>query len=220
MKTGPGYVYVLGFDNGTVKVGRTQNPAQRLGAHQSGARKLGLTVADEWVSPLHAEWLANEDRLKAIAADLGGTALSAEYFCGVAFAPIVEKASELAFTAVEETAKPEAAQESGKPGPLSSEATEFAARVREFRLAKLRECVEYTEAEALRWRRKYTVEQSVCEFLDMGFTPAKFREVAMGYPAESRPPLLEVADVMAERVRWEAGLDGALKQARLMRESA
>ena len=220
MKTGPGYVYVLGFDNGTVKVGRTQNTVQRLGAHKSGARKLGLTVADEWVSPPHTEWLANEDRLKAIAADLGGTALSAEYFSGVAFAPIVEKASELTFTPAAETAEPAASQESSKPAPLSSEATSLAARVREFRFAKLRECVEYTEAEARRWRRKYTVEESVCAFLDMGFTPAQYRELAMGYPAEIRPPLLEVADAMAERVRSEAELDKAAEQGRLAQESA
>jgi len=69
-----GHVYVLAFDNGTVKVGQTQNASQRMSTHKSTARGFGLTVTGEWVSPLHTGWRANEDALKAIAADLGGTA--------------------------------------------------------------------------------------------------------------------------------------------------
>ena len=102
-----GYVYVLAFDNGTVKVGQTQNASQRLNSHKSSARGFGLTVTDEWVSPLHADWRANEDELKVIAANLGGTPTSQEYFKGVDFAAVVEKAQELTFTTPEPDADPE-----------------------------------------------------------------------------------------------------------------
>jgi len=92
-----GYVYVLAFDNGTVKVGQTQNASRRLGNHKSSARGFGLAVTDEWVSPLHADWRANEEALKAIATGLGGTPAGREYFSGVDFAAVVEKAEELTF---------------------------------------------------------------------------------------------------------------------------
>jgi hypothetical protein len=93
-----GCVYVLAFDNGTVKVGKTQNVGQRLNAHKSDARKFALTVTGEWVSPVHVEWNANENALKGIAASLGGTAVRPEYFSGVGFAAVVEEARGLPFT--------------------------------------------------------------------------------------------------------------------------
>ena len=93
-----GHVYVLAFDNGTVKVGQTQNATQRLNSHKSAARGFGLTVTDEWVSPPHVGYRANEDALKAIAVNLGGTPTSQEYFNGVDWATVVEKAEvELTF---------------------------------------------------------------------------------------------------------------------------
>lgn len=94
-----GHIYVLAFDNGTVKVGRTQDVRQRLGAHRSGARKFGLTIAREWVSPCHAEWRQNEDGLKALAVTLGGIPLSAEYFKDVDFDALAARALELPYTA-------------------------------------------------------------------------------------------------------------------------
>jgi len=96
-----GHVYVLAFDNGTVKVGQTQNANQRMSSHKSIARGFGLTVTGEWVSPLHAGWRANEDALKAIAVSLGGTPAGQEYFSGIDFAAVVEKAQELTFPAPE-----------------------------------------------------------------------------------------------------------------------
>ena len=106
-----GHVYVLAFDNGTVKVGQTQNATRRVSTHKSTARGFGLTVTDEWVSPLHAGWRANEDALKAIAAGLGGTPTSQEYFSGVDFAAVVEKAQALTFAAPEpEPSAPSPAQ--------------------------------------------------------------------------------------------------------------
>jgi hypothetical protein len=110
-----GHVYVLAFDNGTVKVGQTQNASQRLSSHRSIAKGFGLTVTKEWVSPPHVGWRANEDALKAIATDLGGTPTSQEYFNGIDFDDVVEKAEvELTFTTPESAAE-SPAQPTDKP---------------------------------------------------------------------------------------------------------
>jgi hypothetical protein len=103
-----GYVYVLGFSNGSVKVGRSKNGQQRLGDHKSTARKFGLTVTDEWLSPAHVEWERNEEALKAIAADLGGIVAGREYFSGIEFAAVRDKAMTLPFTAPEAPPEPAA----------------------------------------------------------------------------------------------------------------
>ena len=130
-----GHVYVLAFDNGTVKVGQTQNATQRLNSHKSAARGFGLTVTDEWLSPLHVGWRANEDALKAIATGLGGTVANQEYFSGVDFAVVVEKAQELTFATPEPDAEnltqpaEEAPQRTARDVAIRDAATEQAARV-------------------------------------------------------------------------------------------
>ena len=96
-----GYVYAVAFSHGTVKVGQTKGIAARIGAHKSNARSFGVTVADWWASPVHAEWLQNEEALKVIARDLGGTPTSPEYFTGVDFAALVSEARKLRFTVPE-----------------------------------------------------------------------------------------------------------------------
>jgi hypothetical protein len=106
----PGYVYVLAFDGGTVKVGRTQDTGKRLNAHKSDAGKFGLTVTDHWLSPPHTEWRENEETLKKIAASLGGTAHRKEYFSGADFAAIVDEARKLPFTEPPDTAAQTASQ--------------------------------------------------------------------------------------------------------------
>ena len=65
-----GYVYVIAFSDGTVKVGRTQKFGPRMIRHRANARNFGLSVTGSWISAPHAEWLANEDALKLIAADI------------------------------------------------------------------------------------------------------------------------------------------------------
>ena len=93
-----GFVYVIEFSNGTVKVGRTENPDSRMSAHAAAGKKFGALITDKWLSPQHSEWLANETRLKGIAAELGGTVAAQEYFTGVGFADVVARAQELTFT--------------------------------------------------------------------------------------------------------------------------
>ena len=94
----PGFIYVIGFSNGTVKVGRSQDLERRLAAHRSHGRKFGADITDKWVSPQHAEWRQNETKLIAIAHELGGRVTAAEYFTGLAFADIVARAQDLPFT--------------------------------------------------------------------------------------------------------------------------
>lgn len=93
-----GHVYVIAFSNGITKVGKTRNPAQRMGAHQADARKFSLTITDEWMSPLHAEWESNELKLKYFAAGLADVPTGREYFSNVSFASVADRAAELTFT--------------------------------------------------------------------------------------------------------------------------
>jgi hypothetical protein len=93
-----GYVYVVAFSHGTVKVGQTANIGSRISTHKCNARSFGVTVTDWWASPVHAEWQQNEEALKVIARNLGGTPTSPEYFTGVDFAALVNEAGKLPFT--------------------------------------------------------------------------------------------------------------------------
>jgi hypothetical protein len=93
-----GHVYVIAFSGGTVKVGQTQNLVSRMAVHKASARNFGQTVTAFWTSPLHTEWLDNEEALKAAASELGGVPVSSEYFSGVDFAALTERARELPFT--------------------------------------------------------------------------------------------------------------------------
>ena len=93
-----GYIYVIAFSHGTVKVGQTTHISSRLGTHRGNAKSFGVTVTDWWASPIHTEWRQNEEALKAIARNLGGTPSSPEYFTGVDFAAIVDEARKLPCT--------------------------------------------------------------------------------------------------------------------------
>ncbi len=115
MPPAAGYVYVAALSNGTVKVGRSQDAGRRLREHKINARTLGLDVTDSWISPLHLEWLPNEDALKKIATDLGGVPESREVFSNVEFGALAAMASELTFSPPDATAGPDRA---AKHAPL------------------------------------------------------------------------------------------------------
>jgi hypothetical protein len=104
----PGYVYVIAFSNGVVKVGRTQAAGNRLGEHRRAARSFGISIEAQWESPHHHGWVENEQALMRFAVELGGTPTTPEYFTGVDFDALVAKASELPFPAPEsdESASP------------------------------------------------------------------------------------------------------------------
>ena len=96
-----GYVYVIKFGNDMIKVGRTKDARSRVSGHRKDARTFGTSLARWWVSPLHDGWLENEEALKSLAHELGGTPVSPEYFNGVSFDDLLAKACELPFPAVD-----------------------------------------------------------------------------------------------------------------------
>jgi DNA-binding XRE family transcriptional regulator len=94
-----GYVYLIAFDNGLVKVGRTRNIERRLIAHTQAAHNFGFAVTGKWVSPRHRGWMGNEDELIRLAHELGGKQTTPEYFKNVSFEALVERARQLSFAA-------------------------------------------------------------------------------------------------------------------------
>jgi hypothetical protein len=94
-----GYVYVIAFDGGLVKVGCTRHARSRLGDHEKDGRTFGRALTDLWVSSPHDGWQENEQSLIGLAQSLGGIPVSPEYFNGVDFAALVEEARELPFPA-------------------------------------------------------------------------------------------------------------------------
>lgn len=76
----PGYLYVVAFDSGVVKVGRARNAESRLRAHG----KTGLVVAS-WSSPYHLYINKTERKLIAFC-DAHGTLYGGrEYFRDISF---------------------------------------------------------------------------------------------------------------------------------------
>ncbi|MFI6595013.1 GIY-YIG nuclease family protein [Nonomuraea sp. NPDC050536] len=57
------YVYVVQFNSGTIKIGRTGNPASRLKSHATAARPHGIFVAAQWLSQPHPLARRNEIQL-------------------------------------------------------------------------------------------------------------------------------------------------------------
>lgn len=57
---GEGYLYVIEFTTGTVKVGQTEDPRQRLNSHFSDAAAFGVGINAYWISPSHRNFKENE----------------------------------------------------------------------------------------------------------------------------------------------------------------
>lgn len=90
-----GHIYVILFSNGVIKVGQTHNSVVRLQTHESSARAFGLTIDDTWVSATHLGYQKNEQKLIQAVRDLGGSPNSTEFFTGVDFSDVVERAAAL-----------------------------------------------------------------------------------------------------------------------------
>lgn len=75
-----GYVYLVQFDSGAIKVGRTQNPATRLKAHAASARAHGVKIAAQWVSQPIGNSRQNERRLIDLCNDKFVAVNDGEYF--------------------------------------------------------------------------------------------------------------------------------------------
>lgn len=74
-----GYVYVVEFSSGAVKVGHTTDPATRANAHRIDAARYGLTITRAWLSRPHADHAGNE-RALIVEGRRIGTQLATEYF--------------------------------------------------------------------------------------------------------------------------------------------
>lgn len=72
-----GYVYVIEYSTGIIKVGRTTSPRQRIRAQAYVASKLGVEPVSVWLSVHHENYKANEVSLLAA---LGSPMRGSEYF--------------------------------------------------------------------------------------------------------------------------------------------
>jgi len=94
---GVGYLYVIQFSSGTIKVGRTGDPASRLRGHRRHAWAFGVSIARAWVSNAHPEHEATETRLIDFAASTAtGDRARREFFHGADFDKLVRYATTLA----------------------------------------------------------------------------------------------------------------------------
>lgn len=90
-----GYVYVIGFNDGLVKVGRTQNPKVRLSTIRGAAGTHRMSIASNWLSPLHKDFKSSEKALIQAIKEAGGETAQREYFRGVNFDRAVSEAEAL-----------------------------------------------------------------------------------------------------------------------------
>lgn len=111
-----GFVYVISFNEGVVKVGSTSNPAVRIATHLGNAAPFVGGFADVWVSPLHDDYRATEKELIALALGMSTGQTRQEWFVGVAMSALVGQAEQhLSFPVVDLEAhkrREEAARES------------------------------------------------------------------------------------------------------------
>ncbi len=91
---GHGYLYVVAFDTGVIKVGQTCEPRRRIYDHRRNGEAFGARITNLWVSDPHRNYATNEALLLARCAAIG-TRLKSEYFRGVPFRTAVWLASRL-----------------------------------------------------------------------------------------------------------------------------
>lgn len=101
---GHGHLYVIQFSSGTVKVGQTNRPAQRLNDHRRYGWAFGVVIVRAWISPPHAGYISNETRLIDYAARVAtGDRARREFFHGADFDRLVACATNLAARAAPAT---------------------------------------------------------------------------------------------------------------------
>lgn len=103
-----GYVYLVSYSTGTVKVGYTQWPIKRLTALRRDADAFAITITEWWISEERADYIDLERRLLDVAEDLAASSKKREYFEGVDF-------GELKIRAIQTLANPAVAPSDGVP---------------------------------------------------------------------------------------------------------
>lgn len=94
-----GYLYVIEFSNGTVKVGRSDTPQNRIASHRHAAQAFGARVQRVWVSDGHEHSNLTEAKLlERLPEPLCGN----EWFDTVMFDDAVKTASLLTLASTDE----------------------------------------------------------------------------------------------------------------------
>lgn len=107
-----GFIYIVEYSDGTVKVGQTVNPASRLANHSTGGRSFGLEINRAWLSVPHPQYRSNERALIAWGS-ANATSRGREYFHGASADRVVDFARTLDYSQLSaaEVARRDAAAE-------------------------------------------------------------------------------------------------------------
>ena len=93
------YIYVIEFDDGLIKVGRTRRPDQRIKTHESNVFNFTKKkIKNRWVSNSHGNCNQNELLLVRFCSSKGESTGSREWFSGVIFDEVVSYAKSLQFS--------------------------------------------------------------------------------------------------------------------------
>jgi hypothetical protein len=122
---GEAHVYVLAFDSGLIKVGRTTKPQQRINAHLDNAQVHRATPLAVWLSVPHANAKANEDALISYCAGIATLKTRSEYFVGVELADLVAYAESLSYRRLDAPAP-----KVQKPSPTAQSDAEWGEKIR------------------------------------------------------------------------------------------
>jgi DNA-binding CsgD family transcriptional regulator len=91
-----GYIYVLEFSLGVVKVGKTNSPRLRMKNHQRDVGRFGGAIARAWLSSAHHAYALSESQLIRATAVLGTQLVeSTEYFQDCSFDEVVHAAARI-----------------------------------------------------------------------------------------------------------------------------
>jgi predicted GIY-YIG superfamily endonuclease len=79
------YIYIVEFDQGTVKIGQTAKPEERMRSHMWQARKFRIDVVRHWVSEPHMGAFLNEKTLIRWCTERAKETHGDEWFTGLTF---------------------------------------------------------------------------------------------------------------------------------------
>jgi len=91
-----GHIYVVEFDQGTIKVGTSVDPKARLRSHAGLAAFFQISIARRWISLPHANAQANEKALIHWCTERAQVVGGREWFGGLAFDEVVAHGRKLA----------------------------------------------------------------------------------------------------------------------------
>jgi hypothetical protein len=90
-----GYLYVLEFTMGVVKVGKTNHPQMRALQHARDVGRFAGSIQRWWLSDIHLDYHATERELIQAAAQAGRQLTADEYFADCSFDAMVSVARRL-----------------------------------------------------------------------------------------------------------------------------